>query len=79
MALIKCQECGREISHTAMVCPYCGRDYPQLEEIAYNKVKKREKIKEYKEEHWFISLIFIICIPLSIFSLIVIIAFILGL
>lgn len=24
MALIKCPECGREISHTAAACPFCG-------------------------------------------------------
>lgn len=24
MALIKCSECGKEISSTALSCPYCG-------------------------------------------------------
>ena len=24
MALIKCKECGKEISDTALMCPYCG-------------------------------------------------------
>jgi hypothetical protein len=24
MALIKCKECGKEISDTAFLCPYCG-------------------------------------------------------
>lgn len=25
MAMIKCRECGREISDSAAVCPHCGR------------------------------------------------------
>lgn len=24
MALIKCRECGKEISNTAKICPFCG-------------------------------------------------------
>ena len=24
MALIKCRECGKELSATALVCPHCG-------------------------------------------------------
>lgn len=27
MALIKCSECGKEISNKAKKCPYCGYDY----------------------------------------------------
>lgn len=25
MALIKCEECGKEISSTAKACPHCGK------------------------------------------------------
>jgi len=31
MALIKCKECGREISDEALVCPNCGK--PQKEKL----------------------------------------------
>ena len=27
MALIKCSECGKEISDKAKLCPHCGFDY----------------------------------------------------
>lgn len=29
MALIKCPECGREISDKAIACPNCGSPVPQ--------------------------------------------------
>ena len=32
MALIKCEECGKEISSTAKTCPYCGYKTPRTEE-----------------------------------------------
>lgn len=35
MALIKCRECGKEISKSASTCPYCGRPDPQLNEKDY--------------------------------------------
>lgn len=37
MALIKCPECGKEISDTAKVCPHCGY---RLKTIDYVKHKK---------------------------------------
>ena len=30
MAMCKCGECGRQVSSTATVCPYCGRDVGEL-------------------------------------------------
>lgn len=45
MALIKCPECGKEVSDKAEKCPYCG--YP-IEEI--ETVDKKENIKEEKYE-----------------------------
>lgn len=38
MAMIKCSECGNEISDQAMTCPNCG-----AATIAGNKHKKEEK------------------------------------
>jgi hypothetical protein len=34
MALIKCEECGREVSDKAKTCPGCGAPVPQAEEEA---------------------------------------------
>jgi hypothetical protein len=28
MALVKCAECGREVSATAATCPHCGKANP---------------------------------------------------
>lgn len=28
MALKKCKDCGKEVSSSAKLCPYCGRKYP---------------------------------------------------
>lgn len=30
MAIIKCEECGREVSDMAMICPGCGRSIEAL-------------------------------------------------
>ena len=30
MAIIKCSECGREVSDMSFVCPSCGRDIRAL-------------------------------------------------
>lgn len=36
MALIKCPDCGRELSSEAQVCPQCGRTYPGITDSARN-------------------------------------------
>ena len=46
MALIKCPECGKEISEHAEICPHCGysiKDY-------FEKKKQEEKQKELQKE-----------------------------
>lgn len=30
MALVKCRECGREVSNRAKRCPGCGTDKPHI-------------------------------------------------
>ncbi len=49
MALIKCKECGKEISSTAKACIHCGYELPQKE----LKKDKEEKdfliVHSYKE------------------------------
>lgn len=46
MALIKCPECGQEISEKALKCPKCGVDLVKKRE----EVIKREKEKEKQEK-----------------------------
>lgn len=41
MALIKCPECGKEISNSAKVCPHCGYKQKKLD------IAKHKKISTY--------------------------------
>lgn len=38
MALIKCPECGKEISDTAKVCPHCGYKQKKLDIAKHKKI-----------------------------------------
>ena len=40
MALIKCSECGKEISSSAKVCPNCGCPTTKIQEINENLMKQ---------------------------------------
>ena len=44
MALIKCQECGEEISDQAAVCPHCGYPVKKIERKAEIKVSLKRKV-----------------------------------
>lgn len=44
MALIKCEECGKEISDNAGVCPHCGNPIKPVEIEATSKKWKVVKI-----------------------------------
>ena len=48
--LVKCPECGREISSEALSCPHCG--YPINKNIAEQKSADEDKmlLKQYTEE-----------------------------
>ena len=53
MALIKCKECGREISDKASVCPHCGcpvelDDAGQESEFDDTEQEGRRRTKEKK-------------------------------
>lgn len=37
MALIKCPECGKEVSNKAVACPYCGMPFIEMEESLLSK------------------------------------------
>lgn len=51
MALVKCPECGRDISDKAEVCPNCG--------IALVKIKKQKHSKDLFIAHWLNIIAFI--------------------
>ena len=46
MAMIKCPECGKEISDRAEVCPGCG--YPVKDYLQETKDKEQREIPEKK-------------------------------
>ena len=49
MSMIKCTECGKEISDKATACPHCG--CPMTEILSATKEnKKEEKVKPIKEK-----------------------------
>lgn len=41
MALIKCPECGREVSSTARACPNCGAPISELSKVKVHFFRKR--------------------------------------
>ena len=45
MALVKCDECGHVVSHTAKVCPNCGFDF----KAALRKLYRQHAIQELQE------------------------------
>lgn len=52
MALIKCPECGKEISDSADVCPNCGfsiKSYIQTMEAEQAEIKLKQKFEQLKE------------------------------
>lgn len=53
MALIKCSECGKEISSSAKVCPNCGCPTTKIQEINESLMKQyhlsRGDISTYKQ------------------------------
>ncbi|MFH0854507.1 MAG: hypothetical protein V1891_03370 [bacterium] len=44
MALIKCPECGRDVSDKAFTCPYCGNPFKGQSPINIEQTKKKWKI-----------------------------------
>lgn len=47
MALIKCDECGNEVSDKASACPKCGNPIVQVEEVK-KETKVEQKVKKGK-------------------------------
>ena len=48
MSMIKCTECGKEISDKATACPHCG--CPMTEILSATKENKKEEAKEKKKD-----------------------------
>ena len=51
MALIKCPECGKEISDKAGACPNCGCPISSLEGLAELSKQKEEEMKQTQSEN----------------------------
>lgn len=66
MALVKCQECGKEISSTTEICPNCGRKYPQLNDKLYELLLKKKANKEFWDSAWWLKGVIILIILLTI-------------
>lgn len=70
MSLIKCTECGKEVSDKATACPNCGapiilkNDEDQENNISYQKKQIPEKKKESVLGIWGLIISFIMCIPI---------------
>ena len=45
MSMIKCTECGKEISDKATACPHCG--CPMTEILSATKENKKESFSSY--------------------------------
>lgn len=53
MALIKCSECGKEISDKAKMCVNCGNPIQPLDDDYYDIVDKvNEMYEDYKDRHF---------------------------
>lgn len=50
LALIKCSECGKEISDRARSCPHCGCPVEGTEELVDKIVVEKEAPEEKTEE-----------------------------
>lgn len=62
MALIKCKECGKEISAQAKSCPHCGYVEKDICIFAYNKRQEnllksvnetKKRIEEIDKEYYY--------------------------
>ena len=61
MALIKCYECGAEISDAAKSCPHCGAPQPrpesQMKQFLENTSQEPQKPKKVKDWKYYVKLI----------------------
>ena len=71
MALIKCPECGKEISDKARSCPHCGnpirRNGMADSDASFHSMSTSEKSKKFYEKGWFCILMLILFFPVGLF------------
>lgn len=67
MALIKCSNCGEEISDKVNKCIHCGSKIISIENQEKNKIKKAKKHKRRKKIKIFIVIILVIAIVLGLY------------
>ena len=53
MALIKCPECGKEISNKAKCCIHCGYPLDEISSNEYKDILTRECLNEKEDTHNF--------------------------
>lgn len=70
MALIKCPECGKEISDKATLCPNCGYPISQISEDMSGKQEMHLVEENVKSEKKHISVKSIVSIGVGIVALI---------
>ena len=66
MSLIKCNECNKEISDKAKVCPGCGNP---IKKVKPKKIKKPKDLKKIKKIIKIVSLILVILAILTIIGI----------
>ena len=71
MALIKCPECGKDVSDTAVSCPKCGfliASNPKINELAEQKRIEIEQDQKQKSDaiKFVVITIIVIAIPIAI-------------
>ena len=69
MALIKCPECGKEISNRAHVCIHCGYPLEENESSQAKPKKERKKMKRSVKEGLFVFGGFAVAITLFVLFL----------
>ena len=69
MALIKCPECGNDISNKAEVCPKCGLNIQKLDNLKELSNKKAEEISHKKSQN--INYIMAITIPIAVILIVI--------
>lgn len=78
MALIKCLECGKELSDKAYSCPNCGYPLDSTKDIK-SEVCSTDKIEAQSfnsniaklifKQYWWVFLIFVVCICMLVVSI----------
>jgi hypothetical protein len=53
MALIKCEECGREISDKAAACIHCGCPISKSDSVNSNNTERKEFVKKQSTNEFF--------------------------